>query len=223
MRIPCNKPTLCRQIMSNLFTHHPNALGKEESFYSWVQGVGERNFALGRWVKNGKAEKPWQKARWSALRRGTWRKGDAERGGMSKAEGVWWSELGQVRWNARLHCELQFAKPCRSADPRTRPLGGRAKPCVSHSQKKLATAGFGDQNRMIASVTSGQCFHGSCLKSKYTIWPLSISLSIWFIHARSDDLGSSIHWSFICIRLPGWDWSRNEMNISQPCSAAVSI
>ena len=115
------------KIMSNLFTHHPNALGKEESFYSWVQGVGERNFALGRWVKNGKAEKPWQKARWSALRRGTWRKGDAERGGMSKAEGVWWSELGQVRWNARLHCELQFAKPCRSADPRTRSLGGACK------------------------------------------------------------------------------------------------
>ena len=47
--------------------------------------------------------------------------------------------------------------------------GARAKLCVSHSQKKLATAGFGDQNRMIASVTSGQCFHGSCLKSKYTI------------------------------------------------------
>jgi len=59
--------------------------------------------------------------------KGNMEEGDAERGGMSKAEGVWWSELGQVRWNARLHCELQFAKPCRSADPRTRSLGGACK------------------------------------------------------------------------------------------------
>lgn len=156
---------------------------------------------------------------------------EGEHGGKGMRREVGWvkrREFGGVSWVKCVgtqDCTVSYNLQSRAVRliPGPAHWGARAKPCVSHSQKKLATAGFGDQNRMIASVTSGQCFHGSCLKSKYTIWPLSISLSIWFIHARSDDLGSSIHWSFICIRLPGWDWSRNEMNISQPCSAAVSI
>ena len=64
------------------------------------------------------------KSKMKRAAKGNMGKGDAERGGMSKAEGIWWSEGAQ-------DCTVSYNLPSRAVrlipGPAHRPLGGACK------------------------------------------------------------------------------------------------